>query len=325
MSPWKKIRHWFEWLGLQWLYFAIPLLPRRVAHALGKLLGSLAFRLDRRGRETALENLALVFGGQKDAAEIRRLARDSYRSFAQTVIDQFWGSRLHEGNYLDFCELDAEDLEAVERARETGAIWVTPHYSNFEWIALIMGFRGYRFTIVAQDFRNPRLTETYKRNRERSGHEVIPQRGAIVRLLKNLKKGGQAAFLTDLTIKPSKPATAIDCFGRKACVTAIHAELMKRTGLPVIPGLCIPLPDGRYRLKGFRPLVFGPDDDERSIAQACWDIFEPYIREQPAPWLWMYRHWRYAPTGPDGEGYPSYAWRTETFDEVIARGAPTEG
>ncbi len=236
MSIWKKIRHRLEWLGLQWLYFAIPLLPRGLAHALGKLLGTLAYHLDARGRRTAIENLTLVFGREKNESEIRRLARDSYRSFAQTVIDQFWGSRLNERNYTRYCELWAEDMDAIERARENGAIWVTPHYSNFEWIALIMGFRGYKFTIVAQDFRNPSLTETYKKNRERSGHEVIPQRGAIIRLLKNLKRGGHAAFLTDLTIKPSKAATLIDCFGIKTSVTAIHAELMKRTGLPVIPG-----------------------------------------------------------------------------------------
>lgn len=318
MSPWKKIRYRLEWLGLQWLYFAIPLLPRRPAHALGKLLGSLAFHLDGRGRRTAVENLSLVFGEEGEARAIRRLARDSYRAFAQTVIDQFWGSRLDADNYARFCEIEAEDMDAIERARETGAIWVTPHYGNFEWIALAMGFRGYRFTIVAQDFRNPSLTETYRKNRERSGHEVIPQRGAIIRLLKNLKKGGHAAFLTDLTIKPSKPATAIDCFGRKTCVTAIHAELMKRTGLPVIPGICIPKPDGTYLLKGFKPLGFGPDDTEHTIAQACWDIFEPYIREHPAPWLWMYKHWRYLPE-PADVAYPSYAWRSPAFDEVLAR------
>jgi len=318
MSPWKKIRYRLEWLGLQWLYFAIPLLPRGVAHAFGKLLGSLAFHLDRRGHHTAIENLTLVFGEEKDAKEIRRLARDSYRSFAQTVIDQFWSARLTPENWTRYCELVVEDMDAVERARETGAIWVTPHYSNFEWIALMMGFRGYKFTIVAQDFRNSLLTETYKKNRERSGHEVIPQRGAIIRLLKNLKAGGHAAFLPDLTIKPSKPATIIECFGRKTCVTAIHAELMKRTGLPVIPGICLPKPDGGYVLKGFKPLEFGPDDTEHTIAQACWDIFEPIIRENPAPWLWMYKHWRYLPE-TTSVSYPAYAWRTPAFDEVLAR------
>ena len=79
--------------------------------------------------------------------------RDSYRSFAQTVVDQFWSSRLNEDNIDQYCPMQTESAEAISRAKESGAIWVTPHYGNFEWIALSMGFRGYKFTIVAQDFK----------------------------------------------------------------------------------------------------------------------------------------------------------------------------
>lgn len=318
MSIWKKIRYRVEWLGLAWLYFSIPLLPRTAIRAIGRGLGSAAFRFDKRGRTTALENLSLVFGEEKSPVEIERIAKDSYRSFALTVMDQFWSRRLKRENYEQLCHVTMHDEEAVELAREEGAIWVTPHYSNFEWIALIMGFRDYKFTIVAQDFKNPSLTSLYKKNREVSGHEVIPQRGAIMRLMKNLKRGGHAAFLTDLTIVPSKPATVIECFGRKTCVTAIHAELMKRTGLPVIPGICIPRDDGTYDVRGFAALHFGPEDNEQTIAQACWDVFEPVIRENPAPWLWMYKHWRYLPE--DAEvAYPSYANQSKRFEEVCAR------
>lgn len=318
MSIWKKIRYRFEWLGLAWLYFSIPLLPRRMAQGLSRGLGNLAFAVDKRGRNTALENLSLIFGDEKSEGEIRELAKDSYRSFARTVVDQFWSRRLNEGNYEKYCKVDLEDPQSVEATRDTGAIWVTPHYGNFEWIALMMGFRDYKFTIVAQDFKNKSLTELYKKNREVSGHEVIPQRGAIRRLLMNLKNGGHAAFLTDLTIKPSKPATIIECFGKKTCVTAIHAELMKRTGLKVIPGICIPQPDGTYHIRGFKALTFGPDDTDQTIAQTCWNIFEPVIRENPAPWLWMYKHWRYLPQGEE-KIYPSYARQNEKFDEVRER------
>jgi lauroyl/myristoyl acyltransferase len=296
----------------------IPLLPRKGSHLFSRVLGSLAFHADRRGRTTAIENLTLIFGEEKSESEIHRIARDSYRYFAQTVVDHFWSSRLTRDNYETYCEIVVEDPEAAEKARETGAIWVTPHYSNFEWISIVLGFRDYRFTIVAQDFKNSSLTDIYKKNREVTGHKIISQRGAIVRLLKSLKRGGHAAFLTDLTIKPTKAATLIDCFGKKTCVTSIHAELMKRTGLTVMPGLCIPRSDGPYLLKSFKPLKFGPDDNAQTIAQACWNIFEPHIRENPAPWLWMYKHWRYLPSGEE-DYYPDYANRHEGFDALQAR------
>ena len=252
MSIWKKLRYKLEWFGLQVLYTLIPLLPRKAAHGLSKGLGNLGFAADKRGRNIAIENLTLIFGEEKNDSEIRTLAKKSYQSFAQTVVDQFWSKRLTAESIETYCSIEAEDWDVIDAARETGAIWVTPHYSNFEWIALIMGFRGYSFTIVAQDFKNPSLTEIYKKNREVSGHKVIPQRGALRQLLKSLKNKGHAAFLTDLTIPPSKAATIIECFDHKTCVTAIHAELMKRTGLPVIPGICIPSDDGTYLFKSFK-------------------------------------------------------------------------
>ncbi len=319
----KSIRYRLEWLALRSLAALIPLLPRRGAHALGSGLGAIAYLADRRGRTTALENLRVVYGESMTERERRRIAFEAFQHFARTVIDQFWSPRLTAENYQRYCEIEMDDPEAVERARETGAIWVTPHYSNFEWIALLMGFRGYEFTIIAQDFKNPLLTDIFRRNREVSGHQVIPQRSALIRLLKNLRNRGHAAFLTDLNIRPSKAATVIDCLGFQTCVTGLHTELMRRTRLPVIPGIAIPRPDGTYLMRGLKPLQITGSMTDREIAQACWDAFEPFIRENPAPWLWMYKHWRYRP-GEDGDRYPAYARRSKPFDKLVARLAKEE-
>ena len=184
-----------------------------------------------------------------------------------------------------------------KRVSGTAGIWITPHYGNFEWIALMMGFRGVPFHVVAQDFKNPHLTELFRRRREHSGHEVIPQERAMIRLLKVLERGGHAAFLSDLTVKPSKAATVIECFGFQTCVTLLHAVLVDRLGAQVVAGIGIPQPDGTYLMRAFE----GPEIEEgaslQEIAQACWDVFEPHLREFPEPWLWMYKHWRFRRAG----------------------------
>lgn len=311
----KSLRYRLEWLALAAMAGLIPLLPRRAAHRLGQFLGHVGYLVDYRGRRNALENLRCVYGDTSDERWRRRVAREAFQHFAHTFIDQFWSRRLTAENYPDYCDIEMDDPAAVEQARETGAIWVTPHYSNFEWIALVMGFRGYRFTIIAQDFKNPLLTGLFQKNREVSGHQVIPQQRALIRLLKNLKSGGHAAFLTDLNIRPGRAATLIQCLGHQTCVTALHAELMRRTRLPVIPGICIPLPDGRYRMRGLKPLAITAEMTDQQIAQACWDAFEPFIREHPAPWLWMYKHWRYRPA-EDGDRYPDYATPSSKFDRL---------
>ncbi|MFV1994968.1 MAG: lysophospholipid acyltransferase family protein [Verrucomicrobiales bacterium] len=316
MSVLKRLRYRIEWLGVLALARGIPLLSRRGVLRLSRGLGWLAFRFDRRGRETALQNLEAVFGSEKTESEIREIALRSFQNFARTVCDQFWSSRLSSDNFFDYCRFEYDDPEILETVRDTGAIWVTPHYGNFEWVSLGAGYLGYDFCVVTQEFKNPLLTSFFKKNREHTGHTVIAQRGSILRLLKHLKRGGNAAFLTDLTIPPGRAATVIECLGRKTCVTGLHAELMKKTGVPVIPGVSIPQPDGSYVIRGLPALHFSATQSTREIAQRCWDVFEDVIRKEPEHWLWMYKHWRYKPE-KDEAAYPPYANRSKKFDRLL--------
>lgn len=108
-----------------------------------------------------------------------------------------------------------------------------------------MGHRGFPFTVVAQDFKNEALTHLFRRLRESSGHTIIPQENAMLKLIKTLKRQGHAGLLTDLNIEPGKAAAAIQCFGMWTCVPSLHVELAKRLGLSIITGVCRSLPDGR--------------------------------------------------------------------------------
>ncbi|NOX98181.1 MAG: lysophospholipid acyltransferase family protein [Verrucomicrobia bacterium] len=312
VSPLKQLRYRIEWLAIKLMSVIVPLLPRRGILWLANALGCVAFRFDAEGRRTALANLASVFGETHSEEQRREIAKQAYRDFARTMLDQFWSSRLNAENYLNYVEIETEDPEAIDRARNNGAIWVTPHYGNFEWTSLVMGFRGFPFTVVAQDFKNPLLTDLFNANREVSGHRVIPQSGAMLRLFKNLKAGGHAAFLTDLTIKPGRNATIIDCFGLKTCVTTMHAGLQQKLQLPIIPGFTTPLPNGKYQLNILAPLKLDDGASDQEIVQACWDAFEAHIRKNPSPWLWMYKHWRYIPE-ESGENYPPYARVSSAF------------
>jgi lauroyl/myristoyl acyltransferase len=104
----------------------------------------------------------------------------------------------------------------------------------------------------------------------------------------------------------------------QTCVTFAHAWLHKRAGAPIIPTHCEPLPDGRYRLVLHPALEIAADATHQDIAQACWDRFEPVVRRNPAPWLWMYKHWRYRPAGAI-RAYPNYANESHHFRRLLAR------
>ena len=313
---WKKFRYRLEWAGLHAAAKLVPLLSRKACFRLARILGFVMSIFDRHGRKVALSNLDVAFGDELPIATQRKIVRQSFQHFARTSLDLLWSPRLSRENFRDYIEF--ENLEEIDRATgpERNFITACYHYSNFEWFSLASGYSGLTGTIITQEFKNSLLDPIFKKIREQSGHEMIPRERGIIRLYKVLRRKGRTALLVDLTVPPDQGAVAIDCFGLKTSVTSAHAWLHKQTGVPIIPVHCEPLAGGRYRV------VFHDKIDNteamtlQQIAQACWNSFEPYVRKNPAPWLWMYKHWRYRPLHAHRK-YPFYAHTWGRFDALL--------
>ena len=84
MTPAGSIAGFAAYRAFAWL---LVLTPRPLALALGRGLGRLAFRLSRRYRRIALNNLALAFGREKSPAEREAIARDSFANVGRFVVD----------------------------------------------------------------------------------------------------------------------------------------------------------------------------------------------------------------------------------------------
>ena len=305
-TTWKKLRYRFERIALGAAAWLVPKLSRRCCYELARFFGGVASELDRSGRRVALSNLEVAFGSEISPERRRVIVRESYQNFVQTMIDLLWTARVTPENFrrwFDVHNLD-EVMAAIGPSRS--CIFTTIHYGNFEWAARAMGLSGHPLLILAQEFKNPSLDPIFEQLRRDAGHEVAGRGGAIAKLYKALKRGRHVAILSDLTLKHTEPSAVIDCFGLKTCVTYAHAWLHRRTGAPIVPLHCEPLPDGRYALYVQRPLVITPDATDAQIAQLCWDRFEEVVRQNPSPWLWMYKHWRYDLPGSK-KPYPFYA------------------
>jgi KDO2-lipid IV(A) lauroyltransferase len=320
-SRWKRIRYRLEWIGLLLATKLIPLCSRKACYHLAQIAGALLSSLDRHRYQVALNNLEVAFGDQFSARERRKIARESFQHFARTMVDLLWSPRLTQENFSRYIELQNFEETARGTGPERSMIIACYHYGNFEWLSLACGLLGLKGTIISQEFKNSLLDPIFKKLRERSGHELVPRERGIIRLYKVLRRKGRTALLVDLTVPPSQGAVAIDCFGLKTSVTSAHAWLHERTGVPIIPAHCEPLPGGRYTLI-FHPTVNNTAGmTHQQIAQACWNSFEPYVRKNPAPWLWMYKHWRYLPANAD-RPYPFYANIFGPFEKILQAQAP---
>ena len=315
---WKKARHRFEWLVIRTMARIIPLLPRGVCQSAAEMLGAVAAFVHVPGRRVAFENLEHAFADEMSGTRRAQVVRQSYQHFARAVTDLFWSPRLTPENVRAI--FDLEQLERLKRERDPnrGVIFACLHYGGFESISVALGISGVKCTLVTQAFKNPLLNSTFNTLREVSGHNTIRREGAVLRLFKTLRANGHVIIAVDLTVSAKLPSVPITCFGMQTCVTFAHAWLQERTNAAIIPTHAEPLPDGRYRLVCQPELEIPPGATHQQVAQACWDRFEPVIRQDPAPWLWMYKHWRYLPADAP-RPYPDYASESPHFRKLLAR------
>jgi KDO2-lipid IV(A) lauroyltransferase len=313
-------RQRLEFLGLSSFVWLIGRLPYRWLRHIANVLGSIVYFFDRRGREVALANLDAAFGNSRTSREKRRIAAGSYRTFARTMLELFWSPNLNASVARIIARSEGLELDPCHRDPQQAAVYLCLHYSNFEWLSQFGAYTIATGPVITQRFKNPLVGRIFDRLRSSTGHEVIPQERAMIRMLKHLKSGGKFAMLCDLNLDPSEASVIIDTFrGLKTCVTQMQAALALRTNAKVVPVECRPEPDGTYRMVFHKPLEFSDQATAAEITQLCWNVLEPSIHEQPECWLWAYKHWRFRPASDQTGRYPFYANVAKRFDKMLAK------
>ena len=102
----RRLRHLVEAAGLRLVALVIVALPRRVAVALGQVLGLAAYLVLAGDRRVALANLDIAFGDAMAPEEKRRLARAAFKTLGRNLAGLFWSPRLNPKNIGRYVELD---------------------------------------------------------------------------------------------------------------------------------------------------------------------------------------------------------------------------
>lgn len=313
----RGLRRVWKWWPLMWLRrvveFAvvralaglIPRLPRTAALRCARLLGRVAYWVDRRRRRIGQQNLrrAVEHGGlDLRGRRPQAVLLACYQNFARSLIDLFWFSRLSATTMDRWVNIENEPAVRQQLPKHGGAIFLTPHYGIFEWSSLIVGFRGLKLDIIAQDFSSEAVTDVFRRARQHSGHRVLSRNGGMLKLLRTAKQGGNIAMLPDLNIRPQRAAALVRMFGLPAYLTTVHVDIARRCGSRLFVAVVDPHDDGRVTMRVLDVIAVDADADParvQQLTQRVWDRFEEAIRNRPELWLWMYRHWRHQPLAKD--------------------------
>lgn len=287
----EKIAFWF-------VIQCARVVPRSLLLAMGRVLGSVAYHLDRRHRIVALQNFQAAFP-DVSSAERNSTIRNCYRFFGSYLFDMlsclgrgFPAKRMNDFEYEGLDHVDAA------YAAKKGVIFFTAHWGAWEMMAVAHGFKGYPLGVIARALDNPYLEGLLKTFRTSTGNFVVDKREGFRPMLRAMRDGKGIAILIDQNVG-TEERIFVDFFGRPAATTPAVGLVKLKTDAALIPVFALPLERNRYRFIYGAPVEVPLTNDRKAdvvqVTQECTHVIEKMIRQQPQYWLWMHRRWKTQP------------------------------
>ena len=310
MNPIKRARKYVEILLVLLGMAVIPPLPRKAVLALARTLARLAYWFDPHLRHVAYANLQIAFADSISRTRKKEILLTSYTTFALVVLDMFWFSRKTAERLSAYVYFEPGFDRLFKKKRQ---VCITGHFGNWEILGQAVSLLGYPLVSVAAPLANPAVDTLFNRLRTTTRQQVLPKQGAVRGLLKTLNQEGKIAILLDQNTRPDEGGIFVDFFGLPVPVSSAGAALSLRTRAEIFFGFSFPQPDGRYRAHSpgcLSPETYASQETGKAIEQLTREIariLENEIKVHPELWLWMYKRWKYIPSGRAPTGYPFYA------------------
>lgn len=279
------------WALVAGLARVLAWLPESAAYALGEGAGRLGFRLDRRHRLVAVQNLSRAFPDRFSPSEIEALARRVFEGLGRTVVDVARSDRLLSGREAGAMQVDGFKRLLSARQRGKGVLVITAHLGPWELLPLFIGPGN----MVARPLDNPKLDDLLTRLRERGGNRVIRKQDAVQAILLALRRGESVGILIDQHIS-EKEGVVVPFFGRPASTAFAPALIAMRSGAAVLPIGITREGRGRYHVRVAEEVPIRRSGDLRADLVVNTARFtaaiEAFIRERPDQWFWVHRRWK---------------------------------
>ena len=290
-----------EYLPVFLVLSILQIVPLRVGYFISCFLGDLIYFLVPKRRKLAVENLSHAFPYVKSQQKIKKIARQSCRSY---MLSLFEGIKLRSlVKAPDGMErLRKETVESeplLRKAKEIhetsgGCIFVTPHIGNYEFLPFTSFIAGIPQVIIVRPLDNQFLEDLLYSHRAASGQVILAKKNSMHLLQRALRQGKSVCMLPD---QSTMTAVSVDYFGREAATTPVPALLAVLYKRPIVVVACC-RKSRDFQYEGFVGDPIWPDGDKNEkteiirLTQEMNRGMEAIIRKYPEQYLWMHDRWK---------------------------------
>ena len=269
---------------------AVQRMPRGLTTPLAAAVGTLLWAgFDRR---VANENLERVYP-QWSSFRRGRIAYRSYTRMARSLVEFLHTPKYSREEMLARVELENEGALVATLEQGRGAILLSGHFGNWEWLARRVAAAGHPFAVLFKEPGDPVLAERLRAIRASAGIEQIDHddmRAAV----RWLRKGRVLGIVMDQEPRRVAEGVVAPLFGHATMTHVGPFRLARMSGAPLLTFFCRATGRGWYRAR-LEPLPeSGAADPEAAIAEDAARFnarLEAAVRASPEHWMWMYRRW----------------------------------
>ncbi len=283
-----------RYLTYRGLAAGLQLTPRPVAAAAASVAGYAISGVSGAKRALVHSNLRRVLGPEADEAEVRRLVRKAFSSYARYWVEAAQTVALRSDQIESIFSIEGFERFRLEMARGRGVVIVLPHVGSWEYGGRWLAQQGYPMTTVGELLEPPELFEWFTSQRAALGLTVLPPRPeTTVRLLDTLREGRVVGLLADRDLVGN--GIEVEFFGEKTTLPGGPALLALRSGAPIMTCAIYQRPKGRYHAVLRPPLDSARtgrlrQDVQRLTAEIAASL-EGLIRQAPEQWHLFQPNW----------------------------------
>ncbi|HSQ32318.1 MAG TPA: lysophospholipid acyltransferase family protein [Gemmatimonadaceae bacterium] len=295
--------HRAEYAALRSAVAAMERLSFRRAGSIGERIGQFGYRPLGIRRAVVERQLTAAFP-DRSAAEIERIARAAYANLGRTSVETAILPSYGRDQIVDLFE-DVQGWSIVEAllSRGKGLIAVTGHLGNWELGGAYVAARGLPIDAVARHMANPLFDRYLTRTRQRIGMSVVHDEDAVRRVPRSLRGGRVVAFVVDQGAV-GLASTWVPFFGRYAKTPRGPAVFALRLDTPVVFGVALRRPSGRFQLNFEHIEARDTGDREADVDRIVADYtatLERWVRRAPEQYFWHHRRWKHQRPGTPPE------------------------
>jgi len=292
-----SIRQRAEYAALRAVVAVLERLDWKRAGEFGAWLGALGYRPLGIRRGIVERQIAAAFP-DRDAAEVTRIARAAYEHLGRSAMEIAILPSLGPSGVLRvFDEPDGWETVEAARAEGKGIIFVGGHLGNWELGGAYIAARGIGLDAIVRRMGNPLFDAYLNTTRAQIGMTIVHDAEAVRRTPRSLRENRGVAFIADQGVR-GLASTFVPFFGRPAKTPRGPAVFALRLGVPVIFGVALRKPNGKYCLHCERIAVESTGDREAdidTIVRNYTATLERWVRTAPEQYFWHHRRWRRQP------------------------------